>query len=204
MVTGRAPGEPWLQERYSTDNLTWQAAAMRQRLHFRRTGVSLGVVTADRSGPHEPTPRPGNQICRGVAAYFLVLTARPEMGQELTGFEPRPRRVPPPQPLRLVPWLARLLRRPLAAAAEDPSPRPLICAALLGAQSEASDTVKNLSAQINGEHGAIPRHHDSAYTTIEVVGLLTTILVATVVNRPCIAQSHRATAQMPTHRRSGQ
>ena len=81
------PDEPWQHERYSGDNRTWQAAAMRKRSRFRRTGVSLGVCTVDLSGPHEPTPRPGNRICRDMASYFLVQTVKPELSQDITGVE---------------------------------------------------------------------------------------------------------------------
>ena len=135
LFKGELPDDPWQNKRYSSDNLTWQAAAMRKRAHFRRTGVSLGVVTVDLSGPREPTPRPGNQICRDMASYFLVLTARPDTGKETQESAAEPA---------------------AAGADEDSSSNPLIYAALLGAKSEAPDAIKTLIAQMNDEHGSIP------------------------------------------------
>ena len=54
--------KPWQNVKYSADNALWQGAALRRRAHPRRTNVSLGVCSADLSGPHEPTPRPGVHI----------------------------------------------------------------------------------------------------------------------------------------------
>ena len=77
LFQGDLPEEPWQERRYSADNRIWQAAAMRRRAHARRSNVSLGVCTVDLSGPHEPSPRPGNHIHFDTVTYFLVLSVRP-------------------------------------------------------------------------------------------------------------------------------
>ena len=82
LFRGKLPEEPWQNRRYSPDNRVWQAAAMRKRAHARRSNVSLGVCTVDLSGPHEPSPRPGNQIHRDTVSYFLVLSIRPDRTAE--------------------------------------------------------------------------------------------------------------------------
>jgi len=54
----------WQHQKYSPESFLWQGAALRRRVHPRMSTKSLGVCSVDLSGPHEPTPRPGNQIQR--------------------------------------------------------------------------------------------------------------------------------------------
>ena len=113
---------------------------MRKRAHVRRSNISLGVCTVDLSGPHEPSPRPGNQIHRDTVSYFLVLTIRPDRTAE---------------------------RIDMAVQTDDDAPgapahrpadgdRPLLYAALLGSKGEATDAVKTLLAKVNDDHGNLP------------------------------------------------
>ena len=94
----------------------------------------------DLSGPHEPSPRPGNQIHRDTVSYFLVLSIRPDRTAEKVDMavqtgdgEPG---VPEPQP--------------------ELGDRPLLYAALLGSKAEAADAVKTLLAKVNDDHGNLP------------------------------------------------
>ena len=82
LFKGELPEEPWQNRRYDPDNRLWQAAAMRKKAHVRRSNVSLGVCTVDLSGPHEPSPRPGNHIHRDPVSYCLVLSIRPDRTAE--------------------------------------------------------------------------------------------------------------------------
>ena len=114
---------------------------MRKRQHARRSNASLGVCTVDLSGPHEPSPRPGQQIHRNPATYFLVLTVRPDrtaekldMGMQRDDSEPA---VPEPRP--------------------TPHDKALIYAALLVSKAEAPEAIKGLLAKINADHGNLPR-----------------------------------------------
>ena len=113
---------------------------MRLRAHARRSIVSLGVCTVDLSGPHEPSPRPGNHIHFDTATYFLVLSVRPDrtgekvdMAVQTGDEEPAP---PEPQP--------------------EMGNRPLLYAALLGSKAEAAEAVKTLLAKVNDDHGGLP------------------------------------------------
>ena len=58
--------------------MTWQGAALRRRMHTRRSDVCLGVATVDLSGPHEASPRPNKHITNDMCYYYLVLTVRPD------------------------------------------------------------------------------------------------------------------------------
>ena len=61
---------PWQYQKYSAESSLWQGAALRRRAQTRRTNKSLGVCSVDLSGPHEPTPRPGNYVQIKPAHYF--------------------------------------------------------------------------------------------------------------------------------------
>ena len=143
LFSGELPAEPWQHKRYSPDNKIWQAAAMRKRQHSRRSNVSLGVCTVDLSGPHEPSPRPGKQIHRDTATFFLVLTIRPdrtaakvEVQTQTDSSEPADA-VPQPdgQPAASEDAVPQPDEQH-AASAPRPSPPdcPLIYAALLGSK----------------------------------------------------------------------
>ena len=140
LFRGELLEEPWQHRRYSPDNRIWQAAAMSKRAHARRSNVSLGVCTVDLSGPHEPSPRPGNQIHRDTVSYFLVLSIRPDRTAEKVDMA--------------------VQTGDDAPGAPEPQPaigdRPLIYAALLGSKAEAPDAVKTLLAKVNDDHGNLP------------------------------------------------
>ena len=106
LLCGELPEDPWQHRRYPPDNQVWLSAAMRRRTHYRRSNVSLGVCTVDRSGPHEPSPRPGKQIHRDTVSYFLVFTIRPD------------------QPLSTVEAVARTEEEPGEEAAGPPVAAP--------------------------------------------------------------------------------
>ena len=144
LVRGDVADRPWQFKKYAADNAVWQGAALRRRMHHRRTNVSLGVCAVDLSGPHEPTPRPGGQIAKDPCHYFLALSVRPDdsaarcdVAVQTSGPE-----------------------EPSAEGSGEPvaqKQKPvLIYAALLGAKSEASDAVKHLLAQCNNDHANFP------------------------------------------------
>jgi len=64
LVTGDLSDKPWQNEKYSSDSALWQGAALRRKMHQRRTKTALGTCSIDLSGPHEPTPRPGGNIAK--------------------------------------------------------------------------------------------------------------------------------------------
>ena len=82
LVQGDLADSPWQNQKYTADNAVCQGAALRRRMHHRRSNVSLGVCAVDLSGPHEPTPRPGNHIAKDPCHYFLVLSVRPDTSAE--------------------------------------------------------------------------------------------------------------------------
>ena len=59
LLAGLSDDVSWQHKKYSSDNAIWQGAALRRRMHPRRTNKSLGKCSVDPSGPHDPTPRPG-------------------------------------------------------------------------------------------------------------------------------------------------
>ncbi|MDP7647743.1 MAG: hypothetical protein QGH82_06730, partial [Candidatus Woesearchaeota archaeon] len=137
---------PWQNSKYSANNAVWQGAALRRRMHPRRTNVALGTCSADLSGPHEPTPRPGAQIGKNPCHYFLALTVRPdqtagthEIGVQTTAEGAEVEEVIVEQPRE----------------SKGPKP-PLIYAALLGTKNEAPKAVKHILAQINNDHASFP------------------------------------------------
>ena len=81
LVRGDVAEQPCQFKRYSADNAVWQGAALRRRMHHRRSNVSLGVCAVDLSGPHEPTPRPGGQIAKDPCHYLLVSASRANQSQ---------------------------------------------------------------------------------------------------------------------------
>ena len=78
LITGELEAQPWQIKKYDSDSMTWQGAALRRRMHTRRSYVSLGVATADLSGPHEASPRPNKHITKDPCYYYLVLTVGPD------------------------------------------------------------------------------------------------------------------------------
>ena len=70
LMAGNISDKPWQKQKCSAGNALWQGAALRRRMHHRRTNVSLGVCTTDVSGPHEPTPRPGGHIAKDPCYCF--------------------------------------------------------------------------------------------------------------------------------------
>ena len=160
LFKGQLPEEPWQNKRYSPDNKVWQAAAMRRRQHTRRSNVSLGVCTVDLSGPHEPTPRPGKQIHKDQATYFLVLTVRPDRTAEMIEVQTQTEESDgiAPIPAQLEQSVASAEKR--SPSSEQPPPtsedKVLIYAALLSAKTEAPDAIKALLAKVNDDHGNLP------------------------------------------------
>ena len=141
LFKGDIPEEPWQERRYSADNRIWQAAAMRRRAHVRRSNVSLGVCTVDLSGPHEPSPRPGNHIHFDTVSYFLVLIVRPDLTGEKVDMAVQ---TGEDEPAPHIPQT-------------EPAIRPLLYAALLGSKAEAAEAVKTLLAKVNDDHGGLPQ-----------------------------------------------
>ena len=78
LVIGEIEAQPWQIKKYDSDRVTWQGAALRRRMHTRRSNVSLGVATVDLSGPHEASPRPNKHITKDPCYDYLVLTVRPD------------------------------------------------------------------------------------------------------------------------------
>ena len=136
---------------------------MRRRQHARRTNVSLGVCTVDLSGPHEPTPRPGKQIHRDPATYFLVLTVRPDTSADTVDRGIQTEDAAPAEPAADAAAAVQLEPQPRLP------PRPLVYAALLGSKAEAPDAVKGLLAKVNDDHASLPHtliyrvHSDDCY-----------------------------------------
>lgn len=137
LIVEEVPEKPWQHEKSFPSRASWQSAALRRRMHHRRTNVSLGVCTVDLSGP----PRPGQpHITRAMGRYFLMLTVRPDLtiqtyeigtqtGSEDTETESSCR----------------------------PEERPaLLYAAILGSKDEAPGEIKKLLAQINTDHANFP------------------------------------------------
>ena len=56
LVVGEIEAHPWQIKKYDSDRVTWQGAALRKRMHTRRSNVSLRVATVDLSGLHEASP----------------------------------------------------------------------------------------------------------------------------------------------------
>ena len=144
--------QPWQYKKYSAENSLWQGAALRRRAHVRRSNVSLGVCSVDLSGPHSPTPRPGNLTHKNPCHYFLVLTVRPDMTamtcDAATQYENTS--------------IGQAVGDPDIEAAPSDNlvnsqpKRALVYAALLGTKDEASDAIKKLLVQINNDHANYP------------------------------------------------
>ena len=144
LVAGEVPEKPWQFEKYSSDRALWQGAAMRRRMHMRRSDVLLGVCCVDLSGPHEPTPRLGKHISKDQCYYFLALTVRPdETAVQCDASVQTGEQVPEVEP-------------PEAQESEIKRKLALIYAALLGSKGEATKAVQHLLAQVNNDHANIP------------------------------------------------
>ena len=135
---------PWQYKKYSAENALWQGAALRRRAHNRRSNVSLGVCSVDLSGPHPPTPRPGQMTHRNPCHYFLVLTVRPDMTAETCDAATQYENTPEAE---TAPSSDLIVKKPKPA---------LVYAALLGTKDEAADALKKLLAQINNDHANYP------------------------------------------------
>ena len=140
-MKGELADTPWQHEKYKSTSALWQGAALRRKQHFRRTNASLGVCSVDLSGPHEPTPRPGEHVGKNRCRYFLALTVRPDETAEQ-----KDAGVQATDPEQDDPVEQQLTAKKKA----------LIYAALLEAKSEAAAAVKHLLAQVNNDHASYP------------------------------------------------
>jgi hypothetical protein len=146
LVSNLKPGKPWQEQTYSRENMVWQGAAQRRRMHSRRTNVSLGVCSVDLCGPMEPTPRPGSHMSKNPCHYFLVLTVRPDLSAQSCEVACQ---TSPDDLLRLVSEDSQPSDKP-------PSKKALYYAALLGTKDEAAKAIQRLLAHINYDHGNYP------------------------------------------------
>ena len=163
LFDGAVAEKPWQHQRYSANNRTWQAVGLKRRAHVRRSNRPLGTCTVGLSGPHEPTPRPGNLIHKRPASYFLVLSVRPDdtllekEAKEEDEEEPEAKESGEGEP------------RPSSASEQCPEPgegdpkalsasdqRPLLYAALLSQKSEATEAIKKLLAKVRDDHAHLP------------------------------------------------
>ena len=55
LVLGEFLAKLWQHESHSADNMLWQGAPQRRRMHMHRSNVQLGVANVELSGPHEVT-----------------------------------------------------------------------------------------------------------------------------------------------------
>ena len=133
---------PWQHKKYSSDNAVWQGAALRRRMHPRRTNKSLGTCSVDLSGPHEPTPRPGDHVKKNPCRYFLALTVHPDLTAQRCGMA--------------VQVSETVQTCECAQPARPELGSTLIYAALLGTKCEAPVAIKHLLAQINNDHANFP------------------------------------------------
>jgi len=142
---------PWQYLKYTRESAVWQGAAQRRRAHPRRSNKSLGTCCVDLSGPHIPTPMPGQHYRKQQARYFLALTVRPDFTAATYEVSTQTStRVTGKAPERQCVWT-----EPRHGGDPEELP-PLIYTALLRDKTEASDAIKLIFAQINYDHGNFP------------------------------------------------
>ena len=108
----------------------------------------------DLSGPHEPTPRPGNNVTRHPAHYFLVLTVRPDLTADMCDAAVQ---TTAEQTTEVVPATENQVEgSPSSNTGVHKPQAALLYVALLGTKDDAEEEIKKLLAQINNDHANYP------------------------------------------------
>ena len=115
------------------------------------------MAIVDLSGPHEPSPRPGNQIARHMCAYLLVLTVRPDRPPG-TGrsVDAETQTASADQQTQSAPAAPQTATDTAGNSEDVDLARSLVYVAPLGCKSEATEAIKSLLAQVNNDHASLP------------------------------------------------